>query len=122
MNTVAVLYVGDLVRMRRFYEVCFGWQVVDEGNRYCGMRSRAGLVTLVETADARVEISPSPRRLATAIKLVVEVDSIDDAAKAVAESGGRIDSADRPWMFRGTAHLDVIDPEGNVVQLVQSAP
>lgn len=108
--------------MCRFYERCFGWSVVDEGARYCGMRSRAGLVTFVETSDARVTASPAPRRSATAIKLVVQVDSVDDATRKIAAAGGRIDPADRPWTFRGMTHHDVIDPEGNVLQLVQIGP
>ena len=83
------------------------------------MRSHSGLVTLVETADARVETSPAPRRSATAIKLVVEVADIDDATRAIVACGGRIDPADRAWTFRGMTHRDGIDPEGNVVQLVQ---
>lgn len=108
--------------MCRFYERCFGWSVVDEGHRYCGMRSRAGLVTFVETADARVTTNPAPRRSATATKLVVEVDNIDDATRNIAALGGRIDPADRAWTFRGMTHHDVIDPEGNVLQLVQIVP
>lgn len=122
VNTVAVIYVGDLQRMRRFYEACFGWSVIDKGHRYCGLLSHAGLVTFVATADARVETSPAPRRSATAIKLVVEVDSIDDAIAAVVAAGGRTDPADHPWTFRGMTHRDAIDPEGNVVQLVQTIP
>lgn len=122
VNTVAVIYVGDLARIRRFYEACFGWSLVDEGHRYCGLRSHAGLVTLVETADARVETSSAPRRSVSAIKLVVEVDSIDDAIAAVVAAGGRIDSADHAWTFRGRRHHDVIDPEGNVLQLLETAP
>ncbi|MBE7192753.1 MAG: VOC family protein [Gordonia polyisoprenivorans] len=120
LPTFAVIYVGDLQQMRRFYEECFGWSVIDDGHSYCGLRSHAGLVTLVETADARVEAGSAPRRSATAIKLVVEVESIDDAITAVVAAGGRSDPADRAWKFRGTPHRDVIDPEGNVVQLVQT--
>lgn len=120
--TIAVIYIGDLQRMRQFYEACFGWSVIDEGHRYCGMQSHAGLVTFVETADARVEASPAPRRSATAIKLVVQVADIDDATVDIVALGGRIDPADSAWTFRGITHRDAIDPEGNVVQLVQSAP
>ncbi len=122
MNTVAVIYVGDLERMRRFYVECFGWSVVDERRRYCGLLSHAGLVTLVETADARVEANPAPRRSATAIKLVVEVADIDAATVDIDALGGRVDSTDNAWTFRGMTHRDAIDPEGNVVQLVQNAP
>ncbi len=74
------------------------------------------LVTFVETADARVEASPAPRRSATAIKLVVQVADIDDATVDI------VDPADSAWTFRGMTHRDAIDPEGNVVQLVQNAP
>ncbi|MEH3155412.1 MAG: hypothetical protein PGN29_08695 [Gordonia paraffinivorans] len=119
--TVAVLYVGDLSRVRRFYEGAFGWSGVDEGPRWCGLRSRAGVVTLVETAEARVQIDPASRRSATAIKLVIDVDNIADTIRAVVDFGGRADPSDRAWTFRGQLHRDVIDPEGNVLQLVQRA-
>jgi len=55
----------------------------------------------------------------TPIELAFEVPGIDALRSLIEELGGRLDPADTTWRFNGTARCDVLDPEGNVVQLIQ---
>jgi hypothetical protein len=53
------------------------------------------------------------------IKLVFAVDSIEALRPLLVEWGGLVDPPDTQWTFRSGTHCDGIDPEGNVVQLVE---
>jgi predicted enzyme related to lactoylglutathione lyase len=119
MRAETVIYVGDLVRMRAFYAECFGLSAADSGPGYCGLTSEAWLLTLVRSAEALPATTPPPRRADTAIKLAFEVTSIEDLRPVVARLGGEVSPADTEWEFRNAVHCDCLDPEGNVVQLIQ---
>ena len=118
----AVIYVSDLDRMQRFYADCLGWTDVDHGEGYRGMASSAGLVTLVRSPDATPSAWPAPRRSETAIKLTVEVDSLVAARHRITAAGGTVEPASTQWSFRGATHCDAVDPEGNVIGLIERAP
>jgi predicted enzyme related to lactoylglutathione lyase len=119
MRARAVIYVGDLARMRAFYTACFGLTAADSGPGYCGLTSQAWLLTLVQSAEALPATTPPPRRADTPIKLAFEVTSIEDVRPVVARLGGTVGPADTEWEFRNAVHCDCLDPEGNVVQLIQ---
>jgi predicted enzyme related to lactoylglutathione lyase len=117
----AVIYVLDLPRMRRFYETCFALSALETSERFCVLASGEWSLSLVsmpdETAAATVIADPPRRREHAAIKLVVDVASLDEHGSLVAASGGQIDPDDAAWEFRGYRHLDCLDPEGNVIGL-----
>lgn len=115
----AVIYVSDLDGMQRFYADCLGWTDVDHGEGYRGMASSAGLVTLVRSADATPSAVPAARRSETAIKLTVEVDSLVTARERITAAGGTVEPASTQWSFRGATHCDAVDPEGNVIGLIE---
>jgi predicted enzyme related to lactoylglutathione lyase len=119
----AVLYVGDLTRMSAFYRGCFGLSVVDSASDsdtgYCGLSSADWLLTLVQSAEAQPTTMPAPRRTQTPIKLAFEVDSIEAVRSRAAGLGGQVDSRESGWSFRRSTHCDCIDPEGNVIQLIE---
>jgi Glyoxalase/Bleomycin resistance protein/Dioxygenase superfamily len=58
MPACAVIYVGDLDRMRTFYARCFGLTVADAAEGYCGLKSEAWLLTLIQSAQAVAESAP----------------------------------------------------------------
>lgn len=119
MRAGAVLYVENLERVRAFYEGCFGLTVADRAEGYCGLESEAWLLTLVRSAEARPATTPLVRRANTPIKLAFEVTDITTLRPTVADLGGLVDPADTEWIFRNATHCDCVDPEGNVVQLIQ---
>ena len=122
MRAAAVLYVGDLARMSAFYAGCFGLTVLDSAASYCGLESEAWLLTLVQSAEAQPSSIPPPRRSQTPIKLAFEVDSIEAVRSLVADLGGQVEPPESAWTFRNATHCDSVDPEGNVIQLIEPHP
>jgi predicted enzyme related to lactoylglutathione lyase len=123
MKIGAVLYVKDLDRMRSFYEACFRMEVADDADGYCVLESEPltlSLVRVPEQIAATIAVSvPPARREEVPIKLAFTVDSIDVLRTLFAEFGGVVDPATSQWEFRGGIHCDGVDPEGNVLQLVE---
>lgn len=120
MRAAAVIYVGDLERMHGFYSRCFGLTAADSADGYRGLESEAWLLTLVQSAEALPATTPPARRARTPVKLAFEVASIEILRPLVAGLGGRVNAVDTEWEFRNSTHCDCVDPEGNVVQLIQS--
>jgi predicted enzyme related to lactoylglutathione lyase len=119
MRAEAIIYVGDLVGMRALYAECFGLSITDSGPGYCGLSSAAWLVTLVQSDEALPATMPPPRRGDTPVKLGFEVPSIEELRRIAARLGGQVSPADAEWEFRNAVRCDCLDPEGNVIQLVQ---
>lgn len=120
MGAAAVVYVGDLVRMRTFYERCFGLLPgIDADRGYCVLQSTAWLLTLVQSDEALPATSPPARRSQTPIKLAMEVASISATRALAVDLGGRVDPVVGEWRFGDETRCDAVDPEGNVVQLIE---
>jgi predicted enzyme related to lactoylglutathione lyase len=117
----AVIYVTGLSQMRAFYQECFGLEITDSAGDYCVLRSGAWTLSLVATpAAAAVQISiPPARRDRTPVKLAFGVPDIEGLRPLIARLGGQLDPG-HAWEFRHLLHCDCLDPEGNVVQLVQT--
>ncbi len=123
VKSAAVLYVRDLGRMESFYRACFGMDVVDQATDYTVLESEPLTLSLVQapeefTRSTGVSVPPR-RRDQVPIKLAFGVGSIDDLRPRIAESGGAVDPVTSQWEFRGGIHCDAVDPEGNIVQLVE---
>lgn len=122
----AVLYVRDLARMRAFYAGALAMDEVWSDGDACVLARGDGELSLV-TVPARVHADlpalgdPPVRRSDTPIKLAFAVEGIEAARTRVEAGGGRADHDDVVWSFRGWRHLDVLDPEGNVLQLREPA-
>jgi predicted enzyme related to lactoylglutathione lyase len=125
VKSAAVLYVRDLHPMRSFYRACFHMDIVDEAHESCVLESELltlSLVTVPERVGETIVLTTPPtRREAVPIKLAFPVHDIEALRPLFAELGGVIDPATTRWEFRGRIHCDGVDPEGNVIQLVQNA-
>jgi predicted enzyme related to lactoylglutathione lyase len=121
VNGGAVLYVKHLERMRRFYGECFALRTAETTDAYCVLESDAWTLSLVLVPDeiaATIQLAdPAYARDDVPVKLAFAVPSIDDLRVPLTKLGGQIDPQTAPWEFRGLRHCDVIDPEGNIVQL-----
>jgi predicted enzyme related to lactoylglutathione lyase len=119
----AVVYVKDLERMRCFYEGCLGLAVEDGAEDYAVLESEAwrlSLVVVPPSVAATIQLSvPARRRETAAIKLGFQVARIEDLRSPAAVLGGQIDPASTQWDFLGFRRCDAIDPEGNVIQLLE---
>jgi predicted enzyme related to lactoylglutathione lyase len=113
----AVLYVRDLERMAAFYEGCVGLEPGESGSGYRGLRSETWTLWLVAGEQSAAKGSVTSRRSHNPLKIAFEVPSIEAAAARAAELGGSLD--ERRWNFGGLDRRDAVDPEGNVIQLVE---
>jgi predicted enzyme related to lactoylglutathione lyase len=123
MTAEAVLYVKDLARMVAFYEQCFGFSVARREASYAQLRSDAWTLVLVsvpaEIADTITITVPPRRRADVPLKLAFQVPSLEAGAVALVRLGGYVDAAARRWSFGGFVRCDAVDPEGNVIQLLE---
>jgi predicted enzyme related to lactoylglutathione lyase len=119
----AVVYVTGLRQMRAFYQECFGLEVTDSAEDYCVLGSDAWTLSLVAVPDAvaaTIGVSvPPARRDRTPIKLAFGVPDIEDLRPLIARLGGQLDASSTAREYRNLVRCDCLDPEGNVVQLLQ---
>lgn len=119
LSAGAVLFVGDVQRVARFYEVAAQMTVVWEDPGLIVLDAH-GMQLVVHAVDAladqigRTE-APEPFE-DSAVKLVFPVNTLSETAVRVAECGGRMLGDDRVFVARGFRAADACDPEGNVVQ------
>jgi catechol 2,3-dioxygenase-like lactoylglutathione lyase family enzyme len=118
-----VIYLQRLELMRAFYVACLGLVVVEQDDTTAMLRSDGWtlhLVTVRPAVAATIELSDPPhRRAATPLKPVFEVAGIEPLRERIGELGGRLDPPERGRSFGGALRLDSVDPEGNVIQLLQ---
>ena len=109
--------------MRTFYERCLGLRVRDAAGDYAVLESdawRLSLVVVPPSVAATIQLSVPPRRREqTPIKLAFRVPRIDELRSPVAALGGQVDPSSSEWDFLGFRRCDAIDPEGNVIQLLE---
>ena len=109
--------------MCAFYERCVGLELRDSGDGHAVLESelwRLSLVVVPDSIAATIRLSvPARRRDTSAIKLAFEVRRIEDLRSTAAALGGKVDSKATEWNFLGFRRCDGIDPEGNVIQLLE---
>ena len=121
----AVVYAKDVARVSSFYAQVVGLEVTHSDHDHVVLESAvfqlvvhatpAGIAASLEIAD------PPIRREDTAVKLVFPVPSIGTARTLAAKHGGELDPPEREWRFQGHRVCDGHDPEGNVIQLRETA-
>jgi catechol 2,3-dioxygenase-like lactoylglutathione lyase family enzyme len=119
-----VIYVQRLEPMRAFYVACLGLVVVEQDDTTVMLRSAGWtlhLVTVPAAVAATIELSDPPRwRAESPLKPVFEVTGIEPLRERIGELGGRLDPPERGRSFGGALRLDAVDPEGNVIQLLET--
>jgi predicted enzyme related to lactoylglutathione lyase len=121
VRTEVVLYASSPDGLAAFYADCIGLQLIEAGDGYCELRAGDLVLWLV-----RGQQVPPPetdrdgvvrRRSEVPLKLGVEVDSIKRAAATIETFGGSVTNSS--WEFAGYRRRDAVDPEGNVIQLLE---
>src|ERR1700683_2308909 len=109
--------------MCSFYQRGVGLELKDAGGDHAVLESgrwRLSLVVVPDSIAATIPLSvPARRRDTSAIKLAFEVRRIEDLRSTAAALGGQVDSKATEWNFLGFRRCDAIDPEGNVIQLLE---
>ena len=118
-----VLYAKDLERVATFYRRVVGLDVVEAADGFVVLSSAGSELAVVRMADAVAEAvtiaDPPERRSDTPIKPVFTVPDLETARRVALACGGTPDPSESSWTWRGFRHLDVVDPEGNVLQVRQ---
>jgi predicted enzyme related to lactoylglutathione lyase len=121
VTSQAVLYVRDLELLAVFYRECIGLAPAETGDGYRELRADGLVLWLVggrQSPDADTDRDGSVRRRSDVpVKLAFEVGSIDRAAGSIEGFGGTV--AQTSWNFAGYRRRDAVDPEGNVIQLLE---
>ena len=114
----AMLFAKDMKRMTEFYHEAFGLPFVSAASRQDWVEFDAGGVVLTLHAipprvAKKIEITTPPRaREETPMKLVFEVENLEQARRHLAHHGATM------FEPRGWGACDGLDPEGNVFQIV----
>lgn len=121
-----VVYALDLARVSGFYAGVAGLEVTASEPDHVVLR-RPGLHVVVHQVPphlaAGLEVGRPPvRREDSAVKPVFVVPDLSAARDTAAGLGGVVDGPEHEWTFQGCRVCDGHDPEGNVVQLRESAP
>ena len=120
----AVLYAKNLHNLTQFY-LGLGGRKTDGDDGEFTVISGAGTEFVILQAPSAIASQiviedPPAMRADTPIKPIFEVGSIDDALKSLPEYGARPVPGAVPWTFKQFLVQDIIDPEGNVIQLWQA--
>ncbi|MEM8731507.1 MAG: hypothetical protein AAGF79_16475 [Pseudomonadota bacterium] len=119
----AVLYAKNLEKLTQFYLAIGGKQTDGVAGEFAVMANSDAELILLQTpegiASQIVIEDPPAMRSATPLKPILNVSSIDDVLAGLSELGGRPVPGSKPWKFRQYLVQDIIDPEGNVIQLWQ---
>ncbi len=114
-----VIFSVDVPRLAAFYERVLGLRpVIEEAGDIRLRNSREEL--LIHSIPARrakaieIRIPPEPREN-SAIKPAFDIESLDDSLAAVVANGGVVTG--RSFVIEGLSRHDVLDPDGNVIQL-----
>jgi predicted enzyme related to lactoylglutathione lyase len=114
-----IIFSVDVPRLAAFYQAVLGVTPTSDGSDDVRLRSDREEV-LVHSVPATVAKtisiqSPPEARDSSAIKPVFDVDSLQAALDAVELNGGV--ATGRTFSMDGLTRHDVLDPDGNVIQL-----
>jgi predicted enzyme related to lactoylglutathione lyase len=120
-----VIFAVNVKALASFYEAVLGLAASPmpgdsrKDIRLGGHNSELLIHSIPERISKTIVIeSPPLAREETAMKPVFDVKSIDEALKQVPLLGGIV--TERSFILDGLTRHDVVDPEGNVVQLRSS--
>jgi predicted enzyme related to lactoylglutathione lyase len=101
--------------MTKFYRALTAWLITERGKNHIrlGMDGQELVIHKAFGVDAETDEGP---RVATPVKLVLLAEDASIVETVEAEGGELM--RQRQWSEAGFVHLDAIDPEGNIFQLV----
>jgi predicted enzyme related to lactoylglutathione lyase len=111
----AVLFAHDFVRLGAFYHDLLGWSLTEQGEDHLRLEFEDHEL-VVHQAFGIEETASGGERVESALKMVF-VSRDDDVLSRIEKLGGSV-LRDRAFVDRGVTHLDAIDLEGNIFQVV----
>ena len=121
-NVSAVVFVGDVRRMTEFYRVLAAMDVLHADDEYAVLQlAEFQLVIHALRGAPKAGTAAFSLREDSYIKICLPVDSVDAARSRAASLGGKIKPKSNEFEARGFRACDGNDPEGNVIQVRESA-
>ena len=121
----AVLYAKNLDILVNFFCALVEGSVEDHDDDFAVIKAGDAELIILQTPphiSSKIEITNPPVvRAGTPLKPIISVLSIDGVLETVSKNGGMILPGASRWKFRDTLVQDIVDPEGNVIQLWQPA-
>jgi predicted enzyme related to lactoylglutathione lyase len=110
-----VIFVSDVAKMANFYEVITSWSVL-EGDKSFVRLGSDNQQLVIHAMRGVGDVGTTTMRVETPLKTVFTADdrSILDRVSA---AGGHV-LTKREFTLAGRTHVDVVDPEGNILQIV----
>ena len=117
-----VVFVADVRRVSTFYRELAAMSVLIEDEGYVVMEAE-GLQLVIHHLSGEPAVNPAAVEVRedSYVKLCLPVASIAAARSLAAANGGAIKSPQHEWEARGFRACDGHDPEGNVIQVRESA-
>lgn len=117
-----VVFVADVRRVSTFYREVASMDVLIEEDGYTVMEVE-GLQLVIHALRGEPAVNPATIQVRkdSYVKLCLPVASIAAARSLAASHGGAIKSSEHEWEARGFRACDGHDPEGNVIQVRESA-
>lgn len=117
-----VVFVADVRRVGKFYREIASMDVLIDEDDYSVMEVEDIQVVIHRLrGEPAVDAAAVRVREDSYVKLCLPVSSIAAARALAAANGGAIKSAEHEWEARGFRACDGHDPEGNVIQVRESA-
>lgn len=118
-----VIFVADVAGMTAFYAELASLDTVhaDRDHAVLDMPGLQLVIHAMRGAQRENHSAPVPLREDATVKLCLPVDSIGAARDRAAKLGGAIKAAKYEWEARGFRACDGNDPEGNVIQVRETA-
>lgn len=115
----AVIFAKDAALLAEFYRDVLAAEVLHQDPAHVTLQSADAQLVIhaipAHIASTFTIASPPEPREEAAIKLLLTVASIDAACGVVEARGGAIHG--QSWRGEGFTACDIMDPEGNIVQL-----
>ena len=119
------LYALDVAKLARFYTDVVGFEIHEVDDGFTTLHSPTLELVVVrirpEHAHGITVTDPPVRREDTPIKVSFVVPSLEAARELAPRYGAVVDPPEQEWTWSGFTRCDGHDPEGNVVQLMQTA-
>ncbi|MGH1464719.1 MAG: VOC family protein [Cognatishimia sp.] len=120
----AVLYAKTLENLRRFYLGLGGRLIEGVDGEFAAIATSDAELIILQTPEriaSQIVIETPPEiRTAMPVKPIVNVASIEEVLQNLPDLGGMIVPGSSQWRFRQYLVQDIVDPEGNVIQLWQA--
>jgi predicted enzyme related to lactoylglutathione lyase len=117
-----VVFVADVRRVSTFYRELASMSVLLEDEGYAVMEAE-GFQLVIHRLSGEPQVSPAAIHVRedSYIKLCLPVASIAASRALAAANGGAIKPPQHEWEARGFRACDGHDPEGNVIQVRETA-